>query len=78
MKVNKKTERGNRMDDEGYYYEMNKCINAVESFFDVLRVILKHDLFWEIKGSSMSYLFNRSFFKIFQFVLGSDCYILNP
>jgi hypothetical protein len=45
------------MDDERYFSEMNKCINAAESFFDVLQVILKRDLFWEIKRSSMSYLF---------------------
>jgi hypothetical protein len=45
------------MDDKEYFYEMNRCINAVESFFDVLHVILKRDLFWEIRSSSMSYLF---------------------
>jgi NTP pyrophosphatase (non-canonical NTP hydrolase) len=47
------------MDDKDYFYEMNRCINAVESFFDVLRVILKRDLFWEIRSSSMSYLFSE-------------------
>jgi hypothetical protein len=47
------------MDDQDYFYEMNRCINAVESFFDVLHVILKRDLFWEIRSSSMSYLFSE-------------------
>ena len=47
------------MDDKDYFYEMNRCINAVESFFDVLHVILKRDLFWEIRSSSMSYLFSE-------------------
>ena len=47
------------MDDKEYFYEMNRCINAVESFFDVLRVILKRDLFREIRSSSMSYLFSE-------------------
>jgi hypothetical protein len=47
------------MDDKEYFYEMNRCINAVESFFDVLHVILKRDLFWEIRSSSMSYLFSE-------------------
>jgi len=47
------------MDDKEYFYEMNRCINAVESFFDVLRIILKRDLFWEIRSSSMSYLFSE-------------------
>jgi hypothetical protein len=47
------------MDDKEHFYEMNRCINAVESFFDVLHVILKRDLFWEIRSSSMSYLFSE-------------------
>jgi len=47
------------MDDKEYFYEMNRCINAVESFFDVLSVILKRDLFWEIRSSSMGYLFSE-------------------
>ena len=46
------------MDDEERFNEMNKRINSVESFFDVLHVILKHDLLGEIKSSSMSYLFS--------------------
>jgi len=46
------------MDDEERFNEMNKRINSVESFFDVLHVILKHGLLGEIKSSSMGYLFS--------------------
>lgn len=45
------------MDDLTRYNEINKHIASIESFFDVLHVILNHGLFSEIKSTSMGHIF---------------------
>ncbi len=46
------------MDDLFRYNEINKHITFIETYFDVLHVILKHGLFGEIKSSSMGHMFS--------------------
>jgi len=45
------------MDDLTRYDEINKHITSIEVSFDVLHVISDHNLFWEIKSSSMGHIF---------------------
>lgn len=44
------------MEDLDRYNEINKQINAVETFFDVFHVIVNHNLLGELKSGSVSYL----------------------
>jgi len=46
------------MDDLLRYNEINKHITSMETYFDVLHVILNHGLFGEIKSSSISHMFS--------------------
>jgi uncharacterized protein YerC len=45
------------MDDLTRYNEINKHIASIESYFDVVHVILNHGLFKEIKSTSMGHIF---------------------
>ena len=47
---------GDKMDDITRHNEINKHIRCMETFFDVLQVIVKHNLLGEVKVSSTSYL----------------------
>jgi hypothetical protein len=45
------------MDDLTRYNEISRHITSIESFFDVLHVLLNHGLFMEIKSTSMGHIF---------------------
>jgi len=45
------------MDDLTRYNEISRHIASIESYFDVLHVILNHGLFGEIKSTSMGHMF---------------------
>ncbi len=45
------------MDDLTRYHVINKHIASIESYFDMLHIILNHGLFGEIKSTSMGHMF---------------------